>query len=115
MADILTQVTTAIETRLREIGDEKHHLERILAGLDGRGSSRRGRQPSPTRRRRASRAPRGQRQQQFLEAVKKTPGAPIAQVAREMKVPPQQLYAVARRLRDQGQIRKRGRGYAVKT
>ena len=56
------------------------------------------------------RAPRGQRQQQFLAAVKKNPGARGSEIAKEMGVPPSQAYALARRLQQNGQIRKAGPG-----
>ena len=38
----------------------------------------------------------------------------MAEIAREMHVAPPQLYTIARRLREQGQIRKRGRGFVIK-
>lgn len=123
MTDVLAQVRTAIEARLREIREETQSLQGALAQLDGgpgarrrrrTGGSRRRRASRPTGARQAARAPRGQRQQQFLDAVKKKPGAPVAEIARDMSVAPQQLYAIARRLRQRGQIRKRRKGYAVK-
>ena len=39
----------------------------------------------------------------------------MSQIAKEMGVAPNQLYPVARRLREKGEIRKRGKGYAVKS
>jgi DNA-binding IclR family transcriptional regulator len=46
--------------------------------------------------------------------VKKNPGIRANEIAKTMGVPPSQAYALARRLQDSGQIRKRGKGYAVK-
>ena len=41
------------------------------------------------------------------------PGASISELAREMGVQPQQLYAIARRLTDSGAIAKRDGSYVV--
>jgi hypothetical protein len=38
-----------------------------------------------------TRAPRGQRQAQFLAAVKKTPGTPVREIANEIGASPSQL------------------------
>jgi hypothetical protein len=111
MPDVLDQARKAIETRLRELEDEARRLSDALASLDdGTPTRRRTGRRSPTRR-----APRGQRQEQFLAAVKKNPGAPVSQIAKDIRVAPQQLYPVAHRLRQKGEIRKRGKGYAVKS
>jgi transposase-like protein len=47
--------------------------------------------------------------------VKKDPGAPVSQIAKDLGVAPQQLYTVARRLHQNGEIRKQGKGYVVKS
>ena len=113
MADVVDQARKAIETRLRELENEARRLRDALMSLGGR-------KPSTSRRRRTTRrpttrrAPRGQRQQQFLAAVKKNPGAPVSEIAKDIGVSPQQLYPVARRLREKGEIRKRGKGYSIK-
>jgi predicted Rossmann fold nucleotide-binding protein DprA/Smf involved in DNA uptake len=111
MQDVLSEARKVIETRLHELENEARKLRGVLANLDGgKPARRRRRRRSATRR-----APRGQRQQQFLAAVKKNPGAPMSQIAKDMGVAPQQLYAIARRLHQKGEIRKRGKGYAVKS
>jgi len=38
----------------------------------------------------------------------------VSQIAKGMGVAPQQLYPIGRRLHQRGQIRKQGKGYAVK-
>src|SRR5438046_2474239 len=113
MPDVVDQAVEAIETRLRVVEDEVRRLMAALASLgDGKltAGPRRTTSPRSTTRR----APRGQRQQQFLAAVKKNPGAPVSQIAKDIGVAPQQLYPVARRLHEKGEIRKRGNGYTVK-
>jgi hypothetical protein len=112
MPDLLDRARKAIETQLRELEDEARRLRDALASLDHHRL--RGRRPPTTRRSTARRAPRGQRQKQFLAAVKKNPGTPVSQIAKDMGVAPNQLYPIARRLHEKGEIRKQGKGYTVK-
>jgi len=114
MADVVDQARKAIETRLRELEDEARRLRDALTSLGGRKPATRHRR-TPGRRSTTRRTPRGERQQQFLAAVRKSPGAPVSEIAKNIGVSPQQLYPVARRLREKGEIRKRGKGYAVKS
>ena len=112
MADVVEQARKALETRLHELEDEARRLRDALSSLGGHRPStsrRRTRRRATTRR-----APRGHRQEQFLAAVKKNPGVPVSEIAKDIGVSPQQLYPVARRLREKGEVRKRGKGYAVK-
>ena len=118
VADTINEVQKLIRGRLTELEAEARRLRSVLSGLDGarrraRGPQRRAGGP-PASTVRVRRAPRGQRQAQFLDAVKKKPGEPMAEIAREMDVPPKQLYTIARRLREQGRIRKRGKGFDIK-
>ena len=113
MADVVDQARKAIESRLHELEDEARRLRDALTSLGGRKPAR-SRRRTTSRRAATRRAPRGQRQQQFLAAVKKNPGAPVSEIAKEIGVPPQQLYPIARRLREKGEIRKRGKGYSIK-
>ncbi len=112
MADVVEQARRVIETRLHELEAETRRLRNALTSLGDRRPStarRRTKRQTATRR-----APRGQRQKQFLDAVKKNPGAPVSEIAKDIGVAPQQLYPVARRLHEKGEIRKQGKGYAVK-
>jgi hypothetical protein len=111
MQDVLAEARKVIETRLKELEDEAQKLRDVLANLDGGKPTRRRRRRPPSTRR----APRGQRQEEFLIAVKRNPGVPVGQIAKEIGVAPQQLYPIARRLHQKGEIRKRGKGYAVKS
>jgi predicted Rossmann fold nucleotide-binding protein DprA/Smf involved in DNA uptake len=111
-----------IEDRLRELEAEASRLRGALASLGGdrpRGSTRARRRPAANGRRRSAtrkRAPRGQREAEFLAAVEKSPGAKVPAIAEEMGVAPNQVYGLARRLHRAGRIRKRpGGGYALKS
>jgi transposase-like protein len=71
-------------------------------------------QPGP-KRRRARRAAKGQRQAQFLGAVKEKPGITVAEIAKKLGVsPPNALYTLAKRLVKQGKVVKSGAGYELK-
>lgn len=97
---------------MAEVGRERDELEKALASLTGRRS--RPQSPSRSRRSKGQRATRGQRQTEFLKAIGARPRAPMAEIAREMGVPPQQLYPIARRLKSDGLIAKRNGGYVAK-
>jgi hypothetical protein len=96
-----------IESRLEQLELERTQLREALGHLGSRPARRVAKRSS------SKRAGRGQRQNEFLECLKAKPGAPIAELARDMGVPPQQLYAIARRLTESGSIAKRDRGYAI--
>ncbi len=112
MTDVVDQARKTIEARLRELEDEARRLRDALTTLEVASPRPATPHHTPVNTRRA---PRGQRQQQFLVAVKKNPGAPVSEIAKDIGVSPQQLYPVARRLREKGEIRKQGKGYAVKS
>jgi hypothetical protein len=114
MADTVKQARIAMERRLGELREEQSRLE---GALDALGWPTRDGHARPARRSRAGRArraARGQRQVEFLDAVGRKPGAPIPELAREMRLPPARLYAIARKLRSDGKIKKNGRGYTVR-
>ncbi|MGH2963989.1 MAG: hypothetical protein ACRDMH_01225 [Solirubrobacterales bacterium] len=106
----IDQAASLLREQIRTLDDERKNLERALSALTGSN----GRTPTTRRRRSSKRAPRGQRQEQFLAAVKKNPGAGGSEIAKQMGVPSSQAYALARSLQQKGRIRKRGKGYAVK-
>ena len=113
MADALTAARDLLKGRLAELKEETKHVERLLKNLDDgpRGPGRpRG---ARTRRRTHPRAGRGERQQQFLKAVRENPGTPTTELAEKIGVTPNRAYWLARKLRDQKLIRKSGKGYRV--
>ncbi len=132
--DLIARVQEEIRVRLAEIEPlvyEKDRLERALEALEGLAGSRsapagRGR-PAPTdlRRRprgrptrgRASggRAPRGARQRELLALVRDTPGLTVAAAARTMGISSSQASNLARRLEEQGEIRRTDQGLVAVT
>jgi hypothetical protein len=62
---------------------------------------------------RTARAPRGQRAEQLLAAVKANPGATASELARQIGVSANQGHALAGRLHKQGALTKRKKGYRL--
>ena len=101
-----------IESRLEQLYRERDQLREALAHLGG-SSARRRRGPGRPPGRSGKRAGRGQRQAEFLSRLEASPGASVPELAREMGVQPQQLYAIARRLIASGHVAKRDGSYVV--
>jgi hypothetical protein len=119
-----------IQSRLADLDAEAKQLRGALASL-GEGSARK-RRPgrprksapaaaAPPKRKRASRnrnsgkrAPRGQRREQLLAAIKSNPGARPAELAKSIGVKSTQVHALIAKARADKLIVKRGKGYALK-
>jgi predicted Rossmann fold nucleotide-binding protein DprA/Smf involved in DNA uptake len=121
MPDVIESARTSIEDRLKEVEAEAARLRQALAGLNpgsanpSRSRERRTTSSTARRTRKAGqgvRAPRGQRQAEFLAAIEQKPGMKAPEIAREMGVATNQVYGLARRLQEAGRISKRrGGGY----
>jgi transposase-like protein len=112
--DLVAEARSVIQAALRDIEGEIRSLERALAGL-GDHQQRTSTPPAAPKRRRRRRAKPGQRRDQFLAAVREQPGISVAQAAKKLGVsPPNALYALAKRLINEGEVTKRGAGYALK-
>lgn len=114
MSGALEQTSAAIEQQLAEIEEERRRLRGALNALRGstkgsRSRSQKGRRNGPA----AHRAPRGQRQTQVLEALRRHPKAKPAELAREIGIRPQQVYAIVHKLHADGKIAKRDGSFIV--
>ena len=130
MPDVLDEARKLIESRLAEIEAETNKLERAVASLgEGSVTPRRGRgrpkkpgasaTPSrprrgPGKRRSPKRARRGQRQAELLAAIKKMSGASAAELADAIGIGSNQVYGLIRKAEADGQIEKKGQGFALK-
>lgn len=123
MPDAVAEARQAIEDQLRELERQTERLRGALAQLDADSRTPSRRRPAPARRasrpgrdgRPRKRAPRGLREQQVLAVVEKNPGAKAPEIAAEIGVSSNQVYALANRLHESGKIRKRrGGGYTLK-
>ena len=112
MSDTLDRARHLIEEGLHELEDEAKKLRESLAGLvhlDGREPK------TKPARRTAKRAPRGERQRQLLASIEKHPDFKPSEHAKAMKVSPNQVYALASKLQDEGKITKTAKGtYKIK-
>ena len=130
MPDVLDAARQLISSRLADLDAEAKQLERALAGL-GEGSARKRRpgrprksapvaaapskrKPSRRKRQSSKRAPRGQRREQLLAAIKANPGTRPSELAKEMGIRPTQVHALIAKARAEKLIVKSGRGYALK-
>lgn len=107
MLDALDRARHIIEERLHELEDEAKKLRDALARLahqDGRKRKKRSGRPT------TKRAPRGERQRQLLTSIENHPDYKPSEHAKAMKVSPNQVYALARKLHDEGKITKTAKG-----
>lgn len=106
-----------IADRLREIDAEAAELERALKGMVGTSRQRSRRKAADKKRgRRKSRrlAPRGQRREQLLAAVKAKPGARPAELASAIGISQSQVHGLIRKARAEKLIVKKDGGYTLK-
>ena len=122
----LDEARDLVKKRLAELDDERRRLERALAELGGKATSRRpGRPkgssskgssskaaaPKSTRRRRRRRG--GTRADQAVELIKQNPGITASDIAKTMKIKPNYLYRVLSDLEKQKKVKKKGRTYSA--
>ena len=116
-SEAVQQAKELLEKRLAELDAERKQVQHALSSLgtnrgrrSGAGATRR---TAARRRSGGKRARRGQREAEFLAQVESAPGAKISEIAKTIGVAPQQLYPIARRLSDSGQVRRKGDGFQV--
>ena len=126
MADVLSELRSGLEKRLRELEpliSEHAQVRKALDALEGVGKRAQGtaasavkRSPSakagsPARRRGGRPPGTGGRAQEVLAHVHKQPGVTIAELAKRMKIKPNYLYRVLPQLEKDGKLHKRDKGY----
>jgi hypothetical protein len=119
--EAIDRARALIQTRLTELAAESRDLERALASLGERAAPRRRRgrpkkaaaAPAKAKRhtsRKRKLAPRGQRREQLLAAVKANPGARPAEFARAIGVKPAQAHNLIAKARKDKLLVKKGKG-----
>jgi hypothetical protein len=119
MSETMDGVRNLLAERLGEIDFETASLERALKSMGGGNRS----QPAASKRRRKSsagkrrppKAPRGQRREQLLAAIKAKPGARPSELAGEIGISPSQVHYLIRKARAEKLIVKKGAGYTLKS
>jgi hypothetical protein len=123
--DVLDEARDLVQKRLADLDEERTRLERALAELGGKTTTRRapGRPrgskkttaaaaestASKPRRRRKRRG--GTRADQAVDLITKEPGISASDVAKQMKIKPNYLYRVLGDLEKEGRVKKDGRTY----
>jgi transcription initiation factor IIE alpha subunit len=125
MADVLSEIRSSLEKRLRELEpliEEHAQVRKALDALKGAGTRAQRvvatapKRPRSAKTGTATRGPgrprgTGGRAQEALKLVHKHPGITIAEMAKRMKIQPNYLYRVFSHLEKDGKITKRGKGY----
>jgi hypothetical protein len=127
MADVLSEIRSGLEKRLRELEPlikEHAQVREALDALKGAGVRVQRVQPAPSTVRRprsanASTATRGPgrprattaRAQEALKLVHRHPGITIGEMAKRMKIKPNYLYRILPDLEKDGKVNKRDKGY----
>ncbi len=119
MPDTIDAVRKLITDRLRELEAETNELERAVTSM-GEKAAPRASAPKPRQKRanrkarRRSQAPRGQRREQLLAAIKAKPGARPSELAAEIGIAPGQVSTLLAKARADKLIVKKGAGYTLK-
>jgi len=125
-SNVLDEARDLVEKRLADLEDERKRLERALAELGGKATTRRspGRPRGSksakasttttaaaggTRKRRKRRG--GTRADQAVALIEGQPGISASDVAKTMKIKPNYLYRVLGDLEKEGRVKKEGRQY----
>ena len=125
MADVLSEIRSSLEKRLRELEpliQEHAQVRGALDALKGAGTRARLVAPGAPKRPRSSKTstatrgpgrPRGTggRAQEALKLVHTHPGITIGEMAKRMKIQANYLYRVLPHLEKDGKIKKRDKGY----
>lgn len=116
---VLDEARDLVKKRLAELDDERKRLERALAELGekvtsratGRGPGRprgSGAKGGTTKKRRRR---KGTRADQAVGLVEGSPGISASDIAKQMKIKPNYLYRVLGDLEKEGRVKKKGRQY----
>ena len=113
------QAAELLKGRIRELEGELSKLQRALSSLtDGRqgrrgpGRPRGSRETTRTATRRRGRR-RGTRADQAVRLIKANPGISAAEIAKKMRIKPNDLYRVLGDLQKEGRVKKSGRAYTA--
>lgn len=120
-SNVLDEARQLVESRLRDLDEERKRLERALAELGGKAARRGPGRPKGSTNRAAARGvtgPRrrrkrrgGTRADQAVKLIEQQPGISASDVAKTMKIKPNYLYRVLGDLEKEGRVKKDGRQY----
>lgn len=121
-SNVLDEARDLVLKRLADLEDERKRLERALAELGGKSTTRRSpgrpRGSKSTAKAAAGAAPKkrrkrrgGTRADQAVKLIEGQPGISASDVAKTMKIKPNYLYRVLGDLEKEGRVKKQGRQY----
>jgi sugar-specific transcriptional regulator TrmB len=119
---VLDEARELVQKRLADLDDERKRLERALKDLGGKATRRSPGRPrgskSASSASTATVAPRkrrkrrgGNRADQAVKLIEKSPGISASEIAKTMKIKPNYLYRVLGDLEKEGRVKKQGRQY----
>jgi predicted HTH transcriptional regulator len=117
-SNVLDQARALLQDRLKELDQERRHIERMLGDMTGGrvGRRRPGRPRGSATRRNAGRGRarrRSTRADQAVRHVKANPGITASEIAKKMRIQPNYVYRVMGELQKQGRVKKQGKGYVA--
>jgi CRP-like cAMP-binding protein len=114
MSETIERVQQLLKERIAEIDGEVTDLQRAHGAIDGVSTPTRAKTPSSKKtRRRAKRAARGARAEQFLTVVRTKPKATISEIANKMGIARPQASVIAARLEKKGEIERSKNGIRI--
>lgn len=112
MDAVIDKARELLKTRAAELKTETKAVDRALEALNATGTK------SPTKPAQAGTKPKGKkrgrkgnRAEQAVQIITKTPGISGSGIAKIMKIKPNYLYRVLKELEKAGRISKKGREY----
>jgi predicted acylesterase/phospholipase RssA len=103
---------TLLKDELRDLDNERKKLEKAIEALTKR-SVQRATGKSPAKPKAAPKKGGKTQTQRFLDDVKRHPGTTVAESAKRLKVPANNLYATAGNLTKQKRVTKKGPKYTA--
>ena len=122
--NVLGQAQSLIQSRLKELDEERTRLERALADLGGsiarrgpgrppgRPAKRGPGRPRGSKNRRTRRG--GTRREQALKVIGQNPGITVSEIAKQLKIAPNYVYRVMAELQSDKAVTKKGKGFHKK-
>jgi hypothetical protein len=103
------RVKAEYKERRAQVRKEAREAEKAVKEARARIEKALGVESQPRR----SRAPRGSRAEELLAYFKENPGSTVSEAAKAKGISPNGLYPVARKLTDQGKLKKDGSKYTA--
>lgn len=121
---VLDEARELVEKRLADLDDERKRLERALKDLGAKATRRSPGRPrgskkptstaaaaAPRKRRKRRKRRGGNRADQAVKLIEKSPGIGASEIAKQLKIKPNYIYRVLGDLEKEKRVQKKGRKY----